>query len=630
MTFGFHGNYLVVGVGPSAVEGILARWNRPAPAWLTKAMEQTAVPRRTGIIYLNLKTLRDRLLALASSQKDALATLELLGLDNVDSLISTTGLEDDGMINRVLLTVNGKPRGLLDMATSRPLAAKDLEPIPSDALLALAARVDLDRVLKVLTAACEGAGAAGETTQKTAENESGPGVRRILSSLGDTWSVYNAPTEGEMALLGWTAVVPVRDHAALVDAWEKLFAAQEKEKAEKEDAKDKPPAHVCGYGFLVGVSAEFRKCRFAGHEIYYVRKWVIAPAFCVTDHEMVMTLNMPAMKAYLLRKEHRSLATLPGVARALNAPNPPAALGYCDTPRVFEFLYPLFCVYGMGGASAAQEAKIDLDPTFWPSSPAIRPHLQPDITTLERTPLGLQLTCRYCLPTGGANGPAALILMEAMGSSLDWRRPLLGPFVIQCYSGDPSRRPQEMIYDASPAPPPASSEGSSSDGTAPPAVDDVPPIPYGDRTVPSDVPLWPPGGEPPYYPLPPGTPAPQSPPASPPAAGNKSPTATPAGGDPDRRAQEEIYDSENLRLLQDDWERLWMVDRADHRTPYRTFGGLDPALPAEDGCPAAIPSGTATPAECHQPVATEGPPSPISAARGQEERRRRGMEPESL
>ena len=46
------------------------------------------------------------------------------------------------MINRVLLALDGKPRGLLDMVADRPLAAKDLEPIPSDAMLAVAARMD--------------------------------------------------------------------------------------------------------------------------------------------------------------------------------------------------------------------------------------------------------------------------------------------------------------------------------------------------------------------------------------------------------------------------------------------------------------------------------------------------------
>ena len=57
--------------------------------------------------------------------------------------------------------------------------------------------------------------------------------------------------------------------------------------------------------------------------------------------------------------------------------------------------------------------------------------------------------------------------------------------------------------------------------------------------------------------------------------GATSGCALPAySGDPNRRAQEEIYSSENLRLLQDEWERFWLLDQPDHMTPYRTHGGL--------------------------------------------------------
>ncbi len=45
-------------------------------------------------------------------------------------------------------------------------------------------------------------------------------------------------------------------------------------------------------------------------------------------------------------------------------------------------------------------------------------------------------------------------------------------------------------------------------------------------------------------------------------------------GDPGRRTQQLIYTSENLRLLLDEWERIWFLDHPDHMTPYRTHGGI--------------------------------------------------------
>ncbi len=45
-------------------------------------------------------------------------------------------------------------------------------------------------------------------------------------------------------------------------------------------------------------------------------------------------------------------------------------------------------------------------------------------------------------------------------------------------------------------------------------------------------------------------------------------------GDPQRRARQLLYTSENLRLLLDDWERFWFLDQPDHMTPFRTHGGV--------------------------------------------------------
>ena len=45
---------------------------------------------------------------------------------------------------------------------------------------------------------------------------------------------------------------------------------------------------------------------------------------------------------------------------------------------------------------------------------------------------------------------------------------------------------------------------------------------------------------------------------------------------PPRRVEELLVDSENLRLIGDDWERFWFLDQPSHLTPFRTHGGLGP------------------------------------------------------
>jgi hypothetical protein len=45
--------------------------------------------------------------------------------------------------------------------------------------------------------------------------------------------------------------------------------------------------------------------------------------------------------------------------------------------------------------------------------------------------------------------------------------------------------------------------------------------------------------------------------------------------DPVRRSREEMVVSENLRLIEDEWERIWFTDQPSHLTPYRVHGGIE-------------------------------------------------------
>lgn len=44
--------------------------------------------------------------------------------------------------------------------------------------------------------------------------------------------------------------------------------------------------------------------------------------------------------------------------------------------------------------------------------------------------------------------------------------------------------------------------------------------------------------------------------------------------DPARRTRQLIFDSENLRNLIDEWERIWFLEMPDHQTPRRVHGGV--------------------------------------------------------
>ena len=44
--------------------------------------------------------------------------------------------------------------------------------------------------------------------------------------------------------------------------------------------------------------------------------------------------------------------------------------------------------------------------------------------------------------------------------------------------------------------------------------------------------------------------------------------------DPNRRISELVVDSENLRQIEYEWERIWFTDEPSHMTPERVHGGV--------------------------------------------------------
>jgi hypothetical protein len=44
--------------------------------------------------------------------------------------------------------------------------------------------------------------------------------------------------------------------------------------------------------------------------------------------------------------------------------------------------------------------------------------------------------------------------------------------------------------------------------------------------------------------------------------------------DPNRRISELLVDSENLRQIEYEWERIWFTDEPSHLTPERVHGGI--------------------------------------------------------
>jgi hypothetical protein len=47
-------------------------------------------------------------------------------------------------------------------------------------------------------------------------------------------------------------------------------------------------------------------------------------------------------------------------------------------------------------------------------------------------------------------------------------------------------------------------------------------------------------------------------------------------GDPNVRMEQEMFVSEDLRQVCDEWRRIWFTDQPSHLTPVRVHGGIGP------------------------------------------------------
>jgi len=395
IAWGVKGPYLLVGVGEGAVERIVERARTEPPGWLQDLRKQLPVERIGGVSYLNVKQLVRSVAPLArSAGGPPLPTiLEALGLDDVQAVGSVAGLDGKTFISRTLVMLEGEPRGLLAFAAAPPLSAADLAIVPRDATFAVALRLDAAATMETAMGAV-----AQISPDAREEMEEGLGEMRrelgfdpqtdLLAPLGDRWLVYSAPSEGGLVVTGATAVVSVRDHARAVATQEKLLAKV------REMSGRSPRA------------PRIEEFEAAGHKAYFFNAldddFVVAPAWCLTEDELIVALFPQNIKAYLSRgSDFESIADVPEVAKVLSNGGGPVALSYVDTRQVFDLVYPIMPFVAQMMSEDLNREGFDLNTAILPSAPAIRKHLRPSVQVIRRHPAGIEFVSRQTLPGGG-------------------------------------------------------------------------------------------------------------------------------------------------------------------------------------------------------------------------------------
>ncbi len=420
ITWGTKDKYFIVGVGEGAIEAILERTATRPPEWLTDLRKQLPVDRVSTVSYANVKTLIDPVARMFGVSQTK-AILDATGLGDVTSFSSVTGLDKEGFVSRTLVGLADEPRGLLASLVAKPLSAADLKPIPRDATIAMAARADLGVIYESILAMVEkveprahkeilqGIGEAEELLGYSLRND-------VLKSIGDVWCVYNSPGEGGLVFTGLTAVVPVENHKTLSAVHKKLLTlARDTLKHDEERMQRVSREH----DIRPRAASRIEQLDYAGRQVYFLNMRgnpvPFAPAWCLTEKELIVALFPQNVKAYLSRgKEAGSIADVPQVAKLLAGDNGPLALSYIDTPKLFELIYPFVPMFGQMIAGELQREGIDVDISILPSAKSIGKHLRPSVTAVRRNEAGIEIVSHQSLPGGGLLGSPLMMLPRMM------------------------------------------------------------------------------------------------------------------------------------------------------------------------------------------------------------------------
>jgi hypothetical protein len=412
--WGFKGKYFIVGIGEKSIENILKRARGETPKWLTDVKKELAVDRPCSLFYVDLK----RIVTLASTtipDPSVKTVLTALGLDKVTTLASVTGLDATGCITRTRLGVEGESTGLFALVEGKPLTAADLSVIPRDSSLAAAARIDLEKMFKGFrdVVGKVDPGAQESFDQEVRQFEAAVGISLsddLFKAVGDTWRVYNSPSDGGLVFTGLTAVAPIRDRARLVNALQKIEHLVQ-EQAKQQGEADGPPR---GRRY-----ATIKHFEFAKQTVYFLNfvgaESPVAPAWCATENELIVSLFPSHVKGYLTRvarpesaKGVATFADIPEVKAALAEGNGPTMIGSYDAKEIFKAAYPLVQFLAQFATSEMQRNGIEVDISMLPSAAVIGRHLQPGVSTVRRTEQGFELVTRQTLPMN--LGPAPLLM----------------------------------------------------------------------------------------------------------------------------------------------------------------------------------------------------------------------------
>ncbi|MBM3999213.1 MAG: DUF1559 domain-containing protein [Planctomycetes bacterium] len=397
VAWGVFDGYWVMGFGEGQLAAAVEQMKGQAPEWYARASAAVPAARRATFAYFNIRGALDVAREFGPPQLEAL--IDGIGAANLKAIASSTGLDDHGIVSTTKLLIDGEPAGLFAPLAAAGLTRDELSAIPADAIVAAAVRLDLPTLVGrfVDTIGAVDARAASELRDGLREFEENLQLRLqedVLSALGDTVYAYTAPSTGGL-VSGWTLAVEVKDPRRLQRVHDTLLGF----------ARGAAGGNR-GEPVIRAIDSDDRTIHFlsAGREMPF------APAWCLTDSELIVGMFPQAVIAHLGRDRDAPLVDRGEVDALWRGGNDPVSLVYVDTAAIAQFGYPFLQV---GAAVALPELNregIDIDVGALPPLSAILPHLRPLVSMTRRSEDGIEFIQTQTLPGGNVGAAAPVVV----------------------------------------------------------------------------------------------------------------------------------------------------------------------------------------------------------------------------
>jgi hypothetical protein len=400
-----HENYIIFGLGPETVARIIARLSNPQPgletnARFTQALKPLAAEHTASLAWVDVQGALNSIKSVLGIKGLILtAASGAIGLDSIHTFTRVTRVENGEVRTRCVWKTDGRTTGLLAFAAGRGLTPADFAHIPADAHLVEGLSVNFGAVLAGIK---ELAGKLDPEARKAIdeglkqwEDESGFSIAEALAAFGDAWTLHASPAQGGALLNGAVLSLEVRDAArarSVIDKLQSIFSQMLK----SEDG-------------IEGLESHFAEVDFLGCRIVWIEspphavEWT--PAFCLTDHHLLVALSPQPLKAQLRFLQ----AKRPGYDQHLIAstPSPEGAvlhLSRVDARSLLQTVSSKIPEWGSDIASRLIFSESGFDTSALPSAEAVLPYAMPWSSEFMRRKDGFESESRGGLTVPGGCG----------------------------------------------------------------------------------------------------------------------------------------------------------------------------------------------------------------------------------